>query len=129
MNLSTLITIKNILVIIPMLIHVYIMYLETFLWVKKRKVFGMSEELALQTRTLAFNQGLYNGFLAAGLIWSFIISDFFWSLNLQTFFLSCIFIAGIAGAKTVSKRIFFVQSIPALLPLVCILWIWALFQQ
>lgn len=129
MNIEILIAVKNTLVAAPMLIHIYIMYLEMFLWVKKRKVFGMSEDLANQTRILAYNQGLYNGFLAAGLIWSFLVRDFFWSLNIQTFFLSCIFIAGIAGARTVTRRIFWIQSFPAVLPLFCIAMIWILFQQ
>ncbi|MBL7543719.1 MAG: DUF1304 domain-containing protein [Bdellovibrionaceae bacterium] len=119
-----LVTYKNIVVALPALIHVYIMYLEMFLWVKKRKVFGMSEEQALQTKTLAFNQGLYNGFLAIGLIWSFFIADICWGIRVQGFFLTCILIAGIVGAKTVSGRIFWVQAAPALLGLLMISMCW-----
>ena len=66
---------------------------------------------------MAANQGLYNGFLAAGLIWSLSISDENWSKNVAFFFLSCVFVAGLYGAITVSKRIFYVQSIPAILGL------------
>jgi putative membrane protein len=70
---------------------------------------------------MAANQGLYNGFLVAGLIWSLFITDVSWSKNVAIFFLSCVLVAGIYGAITVSKRIFFVQSIPAILGLLSML--------
>ena len=72
------------------------------------------------TKSLAANQGLYNGFLAAGLIWTFIIQDPVWSTNISVFFLSCITIAGIYGAFTADKKIFFVQALPALIALILI---------
>jgi putative membrane protein len=105
------------------LIHLYIMVLEMALWEKTRirKVFGLSAEFAKQTRMMALNQGLYNGFLAAGLIWSFLVSDIALSSNIRLFFLGCIAIAGIVGAITVTKRILWIQTIPAMIPIVLIL--------
>ncbi len=72
------------------------------------------------TKSLAANQGLYNGFLAAGLIWTFLIQDPFWSTNISIFFLSCVAIAGIYGAFTADKKIFLVQALPALIALLLI---------
>lgn len=88
-----------------------------FAWTTKaKKVFRtIPEDLFEKTKVLAANQGLYNGFLSAGLIWSLLISDTIWSKNMALFFLICILIAGIYGALTASKRIFFVQSVPAIL--------------
>jgi putative membrane protein len=96
------------------LLHFGFLYLEMFLWDKPRgmKSFRMTEEFAKQSKTLAMNQGLYNGFLAAGLIWSLFADD-----AVKIFFLSCVIIAGIFGAFTVSKRIFYVQAAPAILAL------------
>ncbi len=110
-------------ILIPGLIHIYFMYLEMFLWEKPRtlRAFGLTPTLAQQTKSMAFNQGLYNGFLAVGLIWSLFISEPQWSSQVQVFFLSCIFLAGVIGALTVAKKIFFVQSLPAVVPLVWIL--------
>jgi putative membrane protein len=101
--------------------HVYILILEMFAWdTRGKKVFkgAMAPELFAQTKGLAANQGLYNGFLAAGLIWTFFISDATWQINIAYFFLSCVIVAGIYGGMTVSKKIFFVQAIPAILALV-----------
>lgn len=97
------------------LIHVYFMYLEMALWEKKRirEIFGLSAEFAKQTRMMAMNQGLYNGFLAAGLLWSLVAQDASFKLQLQIFFLGCVLIAGVVGAFTVTKRIFFIQGLPA----------------
>jgi len=97
--------------------HVYVMWLEMFAWTTRGpKVFSQfPKELFPQTKTLAANQGLYNGFLAAGLIWSFFICDLQWKHNVELFFLSCVAVAGIYGGATASKKIFFVQGIPALL--------------
>ncbi len=101
------------------LIHFYFMYLEMALWEKKRirEIFGLSAEFAKQTRTLAMNQGLYNGFLAAGLLWSLVASDSSFKLQLQIFFLGCVLVAGVVGALTVTKRIFIIQGLPAAIAL------------
>ena len=112
--------IANILVGLVALEHLYILYLEMFAWeTKGRKVFkgSLRPELFAPTRVLAANQGLYNGFLAAGLIWSFFITDKAWSTNVATFFLGCVIVAGIYGAITATKKIFFVQALPALVAL------------
>ena len=101
------------------IIHIYILWLEMFAWTTKApKIFKtIPKELFAPTKTLAANQGLYNGFLAAGLIWSLLIEDHHWKFYVSIFFLTCIIIAGIYGAATASKRIFYVQSIPALVAL------------
>lgn len=95
--------------------HVLFMLLEMVLWTRPigLKVFRMSEEKALSSKMLAANQGLYNGFLAAGLIWGLWSAQF----SVQLFFLCCVFIAGVFGALTVSKRIFWIQGFPALIAL------------
>ena len=98
-------------------IHVYILILEMFLWRTPRglRIFRQTAEQAKVTELLAKNQGLYNGFLAAGLIWSILVTEAPVSTTLKIFFLSCVTIAGIYGAITVNRRIFFVQSFPAIL--------------
>ena len=108
----------NILTGVVALLHFGFLYLEMFLWDKPRgmKSFRMTEEFAKQSKTLAMNQGLYNGFLAAGLIWGIFAGD-----AVKIFFLSCVIIAGIFGAFTVSKRIFYMQAVPAILALVILL--------
>ena len=78
---------------------------------------SLPEDLFKPTKGLAKNQGLYNGFLAAGLIWSLMISDEIWSKNVAIFFLGCVIVAGIYGAVTASRKIFFVQALPAILAL------------
>ncbi|WP_299124409.1 DUF1304 domain-containing protein [uncultured Tenacibaculum sp.] len=97
------------------LIHIYIVILEMVLWTKPKgiKTFGLkSKEYAEETKILAANQGLYNGFLAAGLIWSILSVK----TDVALFFLGCVFVAGIYGAYSTKKpRIFFVQSIPSLI--------------
>ena len=105
-------------------IHIYILWLEMFVWTTKaRKVFKtIPSDMFEKTKVMAANQGLYNGFLAAGLIWSLYISDEIWSKNIALFFLGCILIAGIYGALSVSKRIFYVQSVPAILGILSILF-------
>ena len=104
-------------------IHLYILWLEMFAWTTRgRKVFKtIPADQFEKTKVMAANQGLYNGFLVAGLIWSLFITDVSWSKNVAIFFLSCVLVAGIYGAITVSKRIFFVQSIPAILGLLSLL--------
>lgn len=94
-----------------------------FAWTTRGpKIFrGFPKELFPKTKSMAANQGLYNGFLAGGLIWSFLIQDSNWSDNVALFFLACILIAGIYGAFSVSKKIFYVQAIPAILAILAIL--------
>jgi putative membrane protein len=104
-------------------LHCYILWLEMFAWTTRgRQVFKgtLPPELFEPTKVLAANQGLYNGFLAAGLIWSFFIQDPIWSNNVAVFFLVCVAIAGIYGAITASKKILFVQTIPAAIALIFI---------
>ncbi len=97
-------------------LHLYILWFEMFAWTTRgRKVFGnFPKELFEPTKTMAANQGLYNGFLAAGLIWSFFIENPEWKANVALFFLGCVAVAGIFGALTASKKIFIVQALPAL---------------
>lgn len=104
-------------------IHLYILWLEMFAWTNRGpKVFRtIPEDQFEKTKVMAANQGLYNGFLAFGLIWSLVISDEYWSKNVALFFLGCVLIAGIYGTITVSKRIFFVQAIPAIIGLLSLI--------
>ncbi len=104
-------------------IHLYILWLEMFAWTTRgRKVFKtIPPDQFEKTKVMAANQGLYNGFLAAGLIWSLVITDITWSKNVALFFLTCVLVAGIYGALTASKRIFFVQAVPAILGLLSLL--------
>ena len=115
-------TIGRILTAIVALEHLYFLWLEMFAWeTKGKEVFKMlPANLFKPTKVLAANQGLYNGFLAAGLIWTFFISNDLWSFYISVFFLSCISVAGIYGALTASKKIFFVQALPAIMTLVLI---------
>jgi len=104
-------------------IHCYILWLEMIVWEQRGpKVFkSIPKEQFPKTKIMAANQGLYNGFLAAGLIWTFFIDNSIWRVNVSIFFLSCVAIAGLFGAVTASKRIFFVQALPAIVTLVLIL--------
>ena len=112
-------TVAEILIGLVSVEHIYFLWLEMFAWeTKGKEVFKMlPPELFTPTKTLAANQGLYNGFLAAGLIWTFFISNDLWKINISIFFLSCVVVAGLYGALTASKRIFFVQALPALIAL------------
>ncbi|MEY2839287.1 MAG: hypothetical protein RJB60_1586 [Pseudomonadota bacterium] len=103
----------NIVTALVALLHVYFLVLEMFLWTKPagRKAFGLSAERAESTKAMAANQGLYNGFLAAGLLWGIYLGAAGTSVKL--FFLGCVLIAGVFGAATVSRKIFFVQGLPA----------------
>ena len=99
--------------------------MEMFAWeTLGRKTFktSLAPELFTSTKSLAANQGLYNVFLAAWLIWSFFISDEIWTKNVAIFFLTCVIIAGIYGALTASKKIFFVQAVPAILAILAVLF-------
>lgn len=103
--------------------HVYILWLEMFAWeTAGKKVFKkvLVAELFKPTKGLAANQGLYNGFLAAGLIWTFFISNEIWKTNIAVFFLLCVAIAGIYGAISATKKIFFIQALPAIITLLFI---------
>ena len=108
--------IAKIIIGIVALLHLYFLWLEMFAWTTKaKKVFrSFPEELFEPTKTLAANQGLYNGFLAAGLIWSLFIKVGAWQVYVALFFLGCVAVAGIYGAATASKKIFTVQALPAL---------------
>lgn len=110
--------IADLLICLVAAIHIYIFVLEMALWDKPmgRRAFGLSEEFARSTRVLAANQGLYNGFLAAGLIYGLVVE----SLSFKVFFLVCVLIAGLFGALTASRRILFVQALPAALALVAV---------
>ena len=110
------ILIAKILVAIVALEHLYFMYFEMFAWetIGKRTFKTIPAELFKPTKALAANQGLYNGFLAAGLMWSLFISNYTWQFNIAMFFLSCVILAGIYGSVTASKKIFFVQALPAI---------------
>ncbi|AWT36412.1 membrane protein [Deinococcus arenae] len=101
------------------LLHVYILVLEMFLWTTPQamKAFGTTPDLAAQTRVMAGNQGLYNGFLAAGLIWGLITG----SAAIQLFFLACVAVAGLYGAATANRRILFIQTVPAALAILAVL--------
>lgn len=112
------------LIIIIALLHLYFMWLEMFAWttVGKKTFRMLSPDLFEKTKVLAANQGLYNGFLAAGLLWSLIISDDVWSVNVSLFFLTCVLIAGLYGWFSVSVRIFYIQGLPALIAIGLLLW-------
>jgi len=103
--------------------HLYILWLEMFAWETKGvQVFkaALPPELFRPTKGLAANQGLYNGFLAAGLIWSLFIADVQWQNNIAAFFLGCVCIAGMYGGYTASKKIIFVQALPAFIGLILV---------
>ena len=106
----------DVLVAVVALLHLYFLVLEMFLWTKPagRRVFRTSPEFAQASATLAANQGLYNGFLAAGLVWGLILGATA-GRPIKLFFLGCVVVAGLYGAATVNRRIFFVQALPALL--------------
>ena len=119
-----LILIANVLVALVAVLHAFFLTLEMFLWDKPLglKVFRNTPEKAEITRVLAANQGLYNGFLAAGLIWGVLYQWPLSALHIKTFFLGCVIVAGIYGAYSVSRRIFVVQALPAIVAL-ALLWI------
>ena len=104
-------------------IHLYILGFEMFAWESRGpKVFkDFPKELFAPTKAMAANQGLYNGFLAAGLTWTFLIHDEIWKVNVSLFFLGCVAVAGIYGALTASKKIFIIQALPALIAIILIL--------
>jgi len=115
--------IANTLVALVAALHVYFLVLEMFLWTKPLglKTFRNSIEKATDSAVLAANQGLYNGFLAAGLVWGLVQGPSGFGLQIKTFFLLCVVIAGVYGALTVSRRILYVQAAPAAIALI-LLW-------
>ncbi|UOY09143.1 DUF1304 domain-containing protein [Muricauda sp. SCSIO 64092] len=115
--------VAKIIVVVVALLHFYFLWLEMFAWTTRGpKVFKkFPKELFEPTKSMAANQGLYNGFLVAGLVWSLLIEDPDWSRNIALFFLGCVVVAGIYGALSVSKKIFYIQGLPALLGIVAFL--------
>jgi len=113
------VTIANILIVIIAVLHLYFLALEMFFWDKPLglRTFHQTLEKAKASKILAANQGLYNGFLAIGLLWGLYIG----AENIQVFFLCCIFVAGVFGAATANRRILFIQALPAAIALALIL--------
>jgi putative membrane protein len=111
--------VADVLVGLVAALHAYFLVLEMFLWTTPtgRRVFGLEADFAEQSKVLAANQGLYNGFLAAGLVWGLVSDD----TAVQVFFLLCVVVAGVYGAATVNRRILLVQALPAALALVAVL--------
>jgi len=114
-------TAANIMIGLVALLHLYFLVLEMFLWDKPfgRRVFKSTPEFAAASKTLAANQGLYNGFLAAGLAWGLWLGAD--GLQIKVFFLACVIIAGVFGAATASRNILFVQALPGILALALLL--------
>jgi putative membrane protein len=112
----------NILIVLVALLHLYFLVLEMVLWDKPQgmKAFNLTPEKAEMTKAMAANQGLYNGFLAAGLVWGLNLGAE--GLHIKVFFLACVVVAGVFGALTVSRKIFYIQALPALLALAA-LWL------
>ena len=116
-------TISKILVALVALEHLYFLYLEMFLWTTPRamKAFGTTKEFAQASKALAANQGLYNGFLAAGLLWSVLHPDPGFARQLQIFFLVCVIVAAVYGSMTAKRSILVIQGLPALIALAVVL--------
>ena len=115
-------TIASALIVLVAAIHVYIVVLEMFLWRTPRglRAFGTDQAFADASAALAANQGLYNGFLVAGLVWGLLASDPV-GFPVRIFFLACVIVAGVYGAATVNRRILLVQAVPAALALAAVL--------
>ncbi|PYC79478.1 DUF1304 domain-containing protein [Streptomyces tateyamensis] len=115
-------TTAHVLVALVAALHAYILVLEMFLWERPpgRKLSGFDAQLARATATLAANQGLYNGFLAAGLVWGLVAADPT-GLRVQVFFLCCVLVAGVYGGLTANRRILFAQALPGALALAAVL--------
>lgn len=111
----------NVVVGLIAVLHVYFLILEMFFWDKPAglRAFGQTREAAAASKVLAANQGLYNGFLAAGLIWGLLLGEA--GTSVKIFFLTCVLIAGLYGAATASRKILFVQAIPAAVGLALVL--------
>jgi putative membrane protein len=111
-------TAADIAVVLVAALHLWFLVLEMFLWDKPlgRRTFGMTPDKAAATKPLAMNQGLYNGFLAAGLLWGLAAG-----VQVQIFFLACVIVAGVFGAMTASRKILWVQAAPGAIALVLVL--------
>jgi len=112
----------NIAIALVALLHAYFLVLEMFLWdtPRGRKVFGLTSEFAAASKSLAANQGLYNGFLAAGLVWGLLLGVE--GTAIKVFFLACVIVAGVFGAATGSRKILFVQALPGAVAL-ALVWL------
>jgi len=112
---------SNMLVGLVALLHLYFLVLEMFFWNKPlgRRVFGLTPEFAQASAVLAANQGLYNGFLAAGLFWGLVLGPA--GFGIKIFFLGCVIVAGLFGALTASRRILWVQALPGAVALLLVL--------
>jgi putative membrane protein len=110
--------VADVLVALVVLLHLYFLVLEMFLWTTPtgRRVFGLEAAFAEESKSLAANQGLYNGFLVAGLVWG-LVAD---KTDVKVFFLACVIVAGAYGAATVNRRILVVQAVPAVLALIAV---------
>ncbi len=113
-------TAANIVIAVIALLHLWFLILEMFLWTRPsgRRAFGTTVEFAEQSKALAANQGLYNGFLAAGLVWGLCLGGA--GFHVKVFFLACVLVAGIFGGLTASRKILWIQAMPALIALVLI---------
>lgn len=113
------------LIVLVALEHVYILVLEMFFWTHKRtlRIFGQSLTFAKSTKAMAANQGLYNGFLAGGLFWGLLHPKGDFGFQIQSFFLCCVIIAAVYGAFTVKRSIIVIQGVPAILALLCLLFV------
>ena len=113
--------VANSVIAVIALLHLWFLILEMFLWTKPsgRRAFGLSEEFARQTKALAANQGLYNGFLAAGLVWGLALGSA--GFGVKIFFLGCVLVAGLFGGLTVARKILWIQALPALIALALLL--------
>ena len=111
----------NVMIALIALLHVWFLILEMFLWTRPsgRRAFGVSAEFAEQSKALAANQGLYNGFLAAGLVWGLCLGGA--GFGVKVFFLGCVLAAGIFGGLTASRKILWIQALPAALGLALLL--------
>lgn len=114
----------NILVALVALIHLYIVYLEMVAWDTPagHKAFNLTPDFARESKVLAANQGLYNGFLAAGLLWGLYLGAA--GFQFKVFFLLCVAVAGLYGAATVGKKILYIQTVPAVLALIAVWFGW-----
>lgn len=115
-------TTANVLTALIAALHVYILVLEMFWWntPKGHRAFGLTPEFAASTKVLAANQGLYNGFLAAGLIWGLALGPA--GNAVKVFFLACVAVAGLYGGLTASRKILFIQALPGAIGLAAVLW-------
>jgi putative membrane protein len=114
-------TAASVMIAVVALLHLYVLVLEMFLWDTPfgRRVFKSTPEFAAASRALAANQGLYNGFLAAGLVWGLTLGEA--GLQVKVFFLACVIVAGVFGAATANRYILFIQAVPGILALALLL--------